>query len=109
SYLLELDGKRIAFAGDLIYGDGKFIDLYSLQDAIPDVKEDGYQATRRAPPASSRGCARLPRGSPTWSCLPAGRPSAIRSMPSTWRSGASRRCSAATSPSMSCAGIAATT
>ncbi len=42
SYLVELDGKRIAFAGDLIYGDGKFIDLYSLQDAIPEVKEDGY-------------------------------------------------------------------
>lgn len=42
SYLIAIDGKRIAFPGDLIYGDGKLLDLYSLQDAIPDVKEDGY-------------------------------------------------------------------
>jgi len=42
SYLLDLDGKRIAFTGDLIYGDGKFLDLYTLQDALPDFKENGY-------------------------------------------------------------------
>ena len=42
SYLVELDGKRIAFTGDLLFGDGKLLDLYSLQDAIPEVKEDGY-------------------------------------------------------------------
>ena len=42
SYLFEADGKRIACTGDLIYGDGKILDLYSLQDAIPAVKEDGY-------------------------------------------------------------------
>jgi glyoxylase-like metal-dependent hydrolase (beta-lactamase superfamily II) len=42
SYLLELDGKRIACAGDLIYGDGRILDLYSLQDAIPEAKEDAY-------------------------------------------------------------------
>jgi glyoxylase-like metal-dependent hydrolase (beta-lactamase superfamily II) len=42
SYLLEIDTKRIAFVGDLIYGDGQLMDLFSLQDAIPQVKEDGY-------------------------------------------------------------------
>ena len=42
SYLFETGGKRIACTGDLIYGDGKILDLYSLQDAIPAVKEDGY-------------------------------------------------------------------
>jgi glyoxylase-like metal-dependent hydrolase (beta-lactamase superfamily II) len=42
SYLSEIDGKRVAFTGDLIYGDGRILDLYSLQDAIPAVKEDGY-------------------------------------------------------------------
>lgn len=42
SYLLEIDGRRIAFTGDLIYGDGRILDLYSLQDAIPEAKEDAY-------------------------------------------------------------------
>jgi len=42
SYLVEVDGKRIACVGDLIYGDGKILDLFSLQDAIPAAKEDGY-------------------------------------------------------------------
>ncbi|MDO8540075.1 MAG: MBL fold metallo-hydrolase [Opitutaceae bacterium] len=42
SYLFQLDGKRIGCVGDLIYGDGKFLDLFSLQDAIPATKEDGY-------------------------------------------------------------------
>ena len=42
SYLIEIDGKRIACTGDLIYGDGRILDLFSLQDAIPQVKEDGY-------------------------------------------------------------------
>lgn len=42
SYLVELDGKRIACVGDLIYGDGRILDLYSLQDAIPEAKEDAY-------------------------------------------------------------------
>ena len=35
SYLCEVDGRRIAFTGDLIYGDGQLLDLYSLQDAVP--------------------------------------------------------------------------
>jgi len=42
SYLVEIDGQRIACVGDLIYGRGQLLDLYSLQDAIPLVPEDGY-------------------------------------------------------------------
>jgi glyoxylase-like metal-dependent hydrolase (beta-lactamase superfamily II) len=42
SYLFTADGKRIACTGDLIYGDGRILDLFSLQDAIPETKEDGY-------------------------------------------------------------------
>jgi glyoxylase-like metal-dependent hydrolase (beta-lactamase superfamily II) len=42
SYLVDLDGQRIAFTGDLIYGDGKVFDLYSLQDAIPEAKMMAY-------------------------------------------------------------------
>ena len=42
SYLMDLDGQRIAFTGDLIYGDGKLLDLYSLQDAIPEAKMMAY-------------------------------------------------------------------
>jgi glyoxylase-like metal-dependent hydrolase (beta-lactamase superfamily II) len=42
SYLLETGGRRIACTGDLIYGDGRLLDLYSLQDAVPDAKARGY-------------------------------------------------------------------
>ncbi len=42
SYLLDLEGKRIAFTGDLIRDDGKLQDLFSLQDAIPDARIGGY-------------------------------------------------------------------
>ena len=42
SYLVEIDRRRIACVGDLIYGRGQLLDLFSLQDAIPQVKEDGY-------------------------------------------------------------------
>ncbi len=42
SYVAELDGKRIGFIGDLIYGDGKLLDLYSYQDAIPAAQIRGY-------------------------------------------------------------------
>ncbi len=31
TYLVEVDGERIAFCGDTIYGDGQLWDLYSLQ------------------------------------------------------------------------------
>ncbi len=40
SYIADIDNKRFAFTGDLIYGDGKILDLYSFQDALPGV--DGY-------------------------------------------------------------------
>lgn len=42
SYLAEIDGKRIAFTGDLIYGNGQILDLVSFQDAIPGAKIRGY-------------------------------------------------------------------
>ena len=42
SYLAEIDGIKYAFVGDTIYGDGHLLDLYSLQDAIADVKIRGY-------------------------------------------------------------------
>jgi glyoxylase-like metal-dependent hydrolase (beta-lactamase superfamily II) len=42
SYLIETGGKRIACTGDLIYGDGQILDLYSLQDAVPEAKARGY-------------------------------------------------------------------
>jgi glyoxylase-like metal-dependent hydrolase (beta-lactamase superfamily II) len=42
TYLVRIDGKLIAFTGDLIYGDGRLLDLYSLQDAIPEAKIGGY-------------------------------------------------------------------
>ena len=57
SYLIEIDGKRIACVGGLIYGDGRILDLYSLQDAIPEAKEDGYHgwAARAADVIASLG------------------------------------------------------
>ena len=42
SFVLETAGKRIACTGDLIYGDGRLFDLYSLQDAVPEAKARGY-------------------------------------------------------------------
>jgi len=42
TYLLVLEGKTIAFTGDLVYGDGRILDLYSFQDAIPEAKIGGY-------------------------------------------------------------------
>jgi glyoxylase-like metal-dependent hydrolase (beta-lactamase superfamily II) len=42
SYLFTLNNKKYACVGDLIYGDGKILDLYSLQDEIPEAKIGGY-------------------------------------------------------------------
>ncbi len=42
SYIADIDGKKTAFTGDLIYGDGQILDLYSFQDAIPEAKVRGY-------------------------------------------------------------------
>lgn len=48
TYFTVIDKNRIAFTGDLIYGDGKLMDIYSLQDAIPEINVRGYHgyATR---------------------------------------------------------------
>ncbi|MEZ5364774.1 MAG: MBL fold metallo-hydrolase [Bryobacterales bacterium] len=42
TYLFEVEGKRLAATGDLIWGDGKIHDLFSLQDAIPEANVRGY-------------------------------------------------------------------
>ena len=40
SYIADIDSKRFAFVGDLIYGDGKIFDLYSFQDSLQGIR--GY-------------------------------------------------------------------
>ncbi|MGB2864834.1 MAG: NEW3 domain-containing protein [Sedimentisphaerales bacterium] len=42
SYLIEIDGIKYVFVGDIIYGNGKLFDLYSLQDAVAEAKIGGY-------------------------------------------------------------------
>ncbi len=42
SYLLEVDDVEYAFVGDLIYGNGQILDLYSLQDEVPELQIGGY-------------------------------------------------------------------
>lgn len=42
SYVVGIEGRKIAFTGDLIYGDGQLFDLYSLQDEIPAAQVRGY-------------------------------------------------------------------
>lgn len=42
SYFVEVDGSKYGFVGDLIYGDGRLLDLYSLQDAVAEAKITGY-------------------------------------------------------------------
>ena len=42
SYFVEVDGLTYGFVGDLIYGDGRLLDLYSLQDAVPQARIGGY-------------------------------------------------------------------
>jgi len=42
SFFLDTPEKRIACTGDLIYGQGQVLDLYSLQDAVPEIKLRGY-------------------------------------------------------------------
>jgi glyoxylase-like metal-dependent hydrolase (beta-lactamase superfamily II) len=45
SYVAEIDGKKFAFVGDLIYGGGKIFDLYSFQDSFQDIRGyHGYAA-----------------------------------------------------------------
>lgn len=42
SYLLEIDGKRVLFSGELLRAGGQVADIYSFQDAIPEAKIGGY-------------------------------------------------------------------
>ncbi len=42
SYLVNLDGRRVAFTGDLIYAGGRVFDIYSLQDSIEETETRGY-------------------------------------------------------------------
>lgn len=42
TYVVELDGLKFGFPGDLIYGDGQISDLHSLQDAVPEAQIRGY-------------------------------------------------------------------
>jgi glyoxylase-like metal-dependent hydrolase (beta-lactamase superfamily II) len=42
SYLVQIDGMDVAFVGDLIYGDGQILDIYSMQDHIGEVNVRGY-------------------------------------------------------------------
>ncbi len=42
SYLFEQNGKRVIATGDLIYSGGRILDLYSLQNEVPETKTRGY-------------------------------------------------------------------
>jgi len=42
SYLSTIDGVKIAFTGDLIYGEGQILDLYSLQEGIEELNIRPY-------------------------------------------------------------------
>jgi glyoxylase-like metal-dependent hydrolase (beta-lactamase superfamily II) len=42
SYFLTIDGIKFGFVGDIIFGDGHLLDLYSLQDAVSEAQIGGY-------------------------------------------------------------------
>jgi glyoxylase-like metal-dependent hydrolase (beta-lactamase superfamily II) len=42
TYIADVDGKRIAWTGDLILSDGRLPDLYSFQAPIPQLNIRGY-------------------------------------------------------------------
>lgn len=42
TYLVELDGRKVAFSGELVLEGGRVSDLHSFQEAIPDAKIGGY-------------------------------------------------------------------
>ena len=42
AYLIETARRRIIVSGDLIFAGGRLLDLYTLQDAIPEAKTRGY-------------------------------------------------------------------
>jgi len=42
SYVVEVDGKRVAFTGDLLWEGGRVFDIYSFQNAIPEALVGAY-------------------------------------------------------------------
>ena len=42
SYVVDVEGSKHAFVGDLICGDGRLPDLYSVQDGVTEAKIGGY-------------------------------------------------------------------
>ena len=42
SYFTDIDELKYGFVGDIIYGDGHLLDLYSLQDAVAEARIGGY-------------------------------------------------------------------
>lgn len=42
SYVAVIDGRKVAFTGDLLHDGGRIYDLYSFQDRIPEAKIGGY-------------------------------------------------------------------
>jgi glyoxylase-like metal-dependent hydrolase (beta-lactamase superfamily II) len=42
SYFLTIDNIKFGFVGDIIFGDGNLLDLYSLQDAVSEAQIGGY-------------------------------------------------------------------
>jgi len=46
TYIMDIDEKRFAFTGDLIYSDGKILDLYSFQDSLRSIRGYHGYATR---------------------------------------------------------------
>jgi glyoxylase-like metal-dependent hydrolase (beta-lactamase superfamily II) len=49
SYLLESDGKKLAFTGDLIYGPGELWNFYMLQKRFPGMRGDYWGFGGAAP------------------------------------------------------------
>lgn len=54
SYLVEIEGKRIIFCGDLIYGPGKLWEIYSLQKGITTRDYHGFLGAKDELMASLR-------------------------------------------------------
>lgn len=42
SYLTEVGSERVAFLGDLVYDEGRLLDLHSLQGSVPEAELRGY-------------------------------------------------------------------
>ena len=49
SYLVDIDGQKIAFTGDLIYGPGKLWNFYMLQKRFPGMRGDYWGFGGAAP------------------------------------------------------------